>query len=49
MLKLANGYSNFERFRNRAMYCENYYEIYSEEKLLNTVKRKFPKKKDQFE
>ncbi|MBQ0036911.1 MAG: transposase [Firmicutes bacterium] len=49
MLKLANGYSNFERFRNRAMYCENYYETYSEEKLPNTVKRKFPKKKDQLE
>ena len=49
MLKLANGYSNFDRFRNRAMYCENYYETYSEEKLSNTVKRIFPKKKDQFE
>jgi len=45
MLKLANGYSNFERFRNRAMYCENYYETYSLEKLPNTVKRTFPKKK----
>ena len=45
MLRLANGYSNFERFRNRAMYCENYYDTYSEEKLPNTIKRKFPKKK----
>ena len=45
MLRLANGYSNFERFRNRAMYCENYYETYSEEKLPNTIKRHFPKKK----
>ena len=45
MLKLANGYSNFERFRNRAMYCENYFETYSIEKLPNTVKRVFPKKK----
>lgn len=49
ILKLANGYSNFERFRNRAMYSENYYDAYSEEKLPNTVKRIFPKKKDQFE
>ena len=49
MLKLANGYSNFDRFRNRAMYSENYYETYSEEKLPNTVKRIFPKKKDQSE
>lgn len=49
MLKLANGYSNFDRFRNRAMYCENYFETYSQEKLLNTIKRIFPKKKDQFE
>ena len=49
MLKLANGYSNFDRFRNRAMYSENYYETYSEEKLPNTVKRIFPKKKDQLE
>lgn len=49
MLKLANGYANFDRFRNRAMYCENYYETYSENKLPNTVKRKFPKKKDQLE
>ena len=49
MLKLANGYSNFDRFRNRAMYSENYYETYSEEKLPNTVKRIFPKKKDRLE
>ena len=49
MLKLANGYSNFDRFRNRAMYCENLYDAYSEEKLTNTVKRIFPKKKDRFE
>ena len=45
MLRLANGYSNFERFRNRAMYSENYYEPYSIEKLPNKVKRNFPKKK----
>ena len=49
MLKLASGYSIFERFRNRAMYSENYYETYSEEKLKNTVKRIFTKKKDQCE
>ena len=45
MLKLANGYSNFDRFRNRAMYSENYYDTYSKEKLPNTIKRKFAKKK----
>ncbi|MCR5096575.1 MAG: transposase [Erysipelotrichaceae bacterium] len=45
MITLANGYSNFERFRNRAMYCENYYETYSTEKLPNKVKRVFPKKR----
>ncbi len=45
MIRLANGYSNFERFRNRAMYCENYYEKYSPEPLKNTIRRKFPKKK----
>ena len=49
MLKLANGYSNFDRFRNRAMYSENYYETYSEEKLPNTIKRTFPKKKTDLE
>ena len=46
MISLANGYANFERFRNRAMYCENHYETYSSEKLPNKVKRRFPKKKD---
>ncbi len=47
MIRLANGYSNFERFRNRAMYCENYYETYSKEVLTNTVRRKFPKKEEE--
>ena len=46
MIRLANGYSNFERFRNRAMYCENYYETYSKEPLKNAVKRKFPNRKN---
>ena len=49
MITLANGYSYFERFRNRAMYCENYYETYSTEKLPNKVKRVFPKKKTGWE
>ena len=49
MLKLANGYSNFDRFRNRVMCSENLYDTYSKEKLPNTVKRIFSKKKDQFE
>ena len=45
MLKSANDYSNFKRFRNRAMYSENYYETYSDEKLPDTIKRHFPNKK----
>jgi transposase len=45
MIRLANGYSNFERFRNRAMYCENRYEKYSKEPIKHKVKRQFPKKK----
>lgn len=43
ILKLANGYSNFQRFRNRCMYCLNRYETYSEDKLTTTVKRSYPK------
>lgn len=39
LLKLANGYSNFERFRNRAMYVLNKFEKPSNEKLPNKVKR----------
>jgi hypothetical protein len=46
MITLTNGYSNFERFRNRAMYCENYYETYSTEKLPNKVKKSLSKEKD---
>ena len=46
MIRLANGYSNFERFRNRAMYGENYYETYSVEPLKDTVIRKFKKDKE---
>ena len=45
MIRLANGYGNFKRFRNRVIYCENYYEIYSEKALPNTVRRRFPPKK----
>ncbi len=29
ILRIANGYSNFERFRNRAMYCLNTYSKHS--------------------
>ena len=29
ILKIANGYSNFKRFRNRAMYCLNKYASHS--------------------
>lgn len=44
MIRLANGYSNFERFRNRAMYCENMYETYSDIRLTNKIKRTYKKK-----
>ena len=33
ILELANGYSNFKRFRNRAMYILNRLKTYSEEIL----------------
>lgn len=33
ILELSNGYSNFKRFRNRAMYILNRLETYSEETL----------------
>ena len=46
MIIVANGYSNFERFRNRAMYAENIFDTYSEEKLPNTIKRVYKKKVD---
>ncbi len=29
ILKIANGYSNFKRFRNRVMYCLNRYASHS--------------------
>ena len=29
ILKIANGYSNFRRFRNRVMYCLNRYATHS--------------------
>ena len=45
MIRLANGYSNFERFMNRAMYCENLYDTYSLERLPNTVRRIFRNRK----
>ena len=48
MLNLANGYSNFERFRNRAMYCENLYETYSVDKLPNKVKEYSQRKRPLF-
>lgn len=40
ILKLANGYSNFQRFKNRCMYCLNRFEKYSEDKLTTVIKRK---------
>ncbi len=44
MIRLANGYANFKRFRNRAMYCENRYDKYSLSPLENTIRRKHKKK-----
>ena len=43
ILKLANGYENTARFRNRAMYVLNKREEPSDHKLPNTVKRIFKK------
>lgn len=42
ILKLANGYSNFKRFRNRCMYVLNKHESYSTVKLPNNIKRRYP-------
>lgn len=39
LLSLANGYINFDRFRNRAMYVLNKQEIWSESKLKNNISR----------
>lgn len=44
ILKLANGYQNFQRFRNRSMFVLNRLEEYSDHKLPNTVKRILKKK-----
>ena len=41
---IANGYSNFRRFRNRIMYSENPFEKPSEERIGKQVKRKMPKR-----
>ncbi|MDD6467213.1 MAG: ISL3 family transposase [Erysipelotrichaceae bacterium] len=38
ILQLANGYSNFNRFRNRALFVLNSQSKPSEEKLINTIK-----------
>lgn len=40
ILRLANGYTNFKRFRNRVLYVLNKYEIYSEKILdVNKIKQ----------
>lgn len=41
---IANGYSNFRRFRNRIMYSENPYEKPSEERMEKKVSRKMPER-----
>ena len=37
LLNLANGYTNFDRFRNQAMYVLNKREAWSETKLENNI------------
>ena len=44
ILKLANGYKNFGRFRNRAMYVLNVQEEPSNHRLPNNVKMIYKKK-----
>lgn len=44
ILKLANGYKNFDRFRNRAMYVLNIQEEPSNHRLPNTIKMLYKKK-----
>ena len=39
ILRLANGYSNFQRFRNRCMYCLNRFEVHSQDKLSTPVRK----------
>lgn len=39
LLNLANGYTNFPRFKNRAMYVLNRLEKYSDVRLENTVRK----------
>lgn len=43
MLKLASGYYNFDRFRNSAMYCENYM-IHIQKKSCLSLLKEVPKK-----
>lgn len=45
ILKLANGYKNFDRFRNRAMYVLNVQEEPSNHRLPNNVKMIYKKNK----
>lgn len=44
ILNNANGYSNFQRSRNKIMYSQNHYETYSVAEHQNTVKRKGKKR-----
>ena len=46
ILKLANGYSNFERFRNRCMYSLNKFEQRSDEPVDHEVTRHFKKPRE---
>ena len=44
IIRLANGFSNFDRFRNRALYVLNKNESPSDMRIENSVTRHFPKK-----
>ena len=44
IIRLANGFSNFDRFRNRALYVLNKNDSPSDMRIENSVTRHFPKK-----
>jgi len=45
LLKLANGFHNFDRFRNRALFVLNRYQSFSSSRLDNSIVRHFPSHK----
>lgn len=47
ILRLANGYTNFNRFRNRVLYVLNKYETYSEKILdVHKIRKTEPQEKE---